>query len=210
MIRTNFWRLCFIADSEAAAGRDVLRLIRQAVLGGATMIQLRGKAWTTRQFLALGRKASELLRKKRVPLIINDRVDIALACRARGVHLGQLDMPISAARRILGRQALIGVSASTLAEARLAEREGADYLGVGPVFPTSSKKDLPETLGIAGFEAIRRKIRIPILAIGGIGRSNVFEIMKAGADGVAVISAISSVHSPTRAARELRKIVSLI
>ena len=208
MIRTNFWRLCFIADSEAAADQDVLRLIRQAALGGATMIQLRGKAWTTRQFLATGRKAGQILIKRRIPLIINDRIDIALACPSRGVHLGQLDMPISEARRILGRRALIGISASTPAEARRAEREGADYLGIGPVFETASKKGLPEALGIAGFKAIRRQVGIPVLAIGGIGRSNVLEIMKAGADGVAVISAISSAHSPIHAARELIEIIS--
>jgi thiamine-phosphate pyrophosphorylase len=149
------WRLCFIADSEAARGRDVLELISEAVGGGATLIQLRGKAWTTREFLRVGLEAALFLRPKKIPLIINDRLDIALACRAGGIHLGQEDLPLPLARRILGKRKLIGISVATPEEARIAEKEGADYLGIGPVFPTLSKQSPGPFLGLEGIRRVR-------------------------------------------------------
>jgi len=149
------WRLCFIADIEALAGMDVLQMIGEAVAGGATIIQMRTKKRDTREFLELVIKATELLRNSKVPLIINDRVDIALACDADGVHLGQTDMPLPYARRLLGKKKIIGISVSTLDEARAAENERANYLGVGPVFPTSSKMDLPPVVGLEGVREIR-------------------------------------------------------
>jgi len=197
------WRLCFIADSEAAAGRDILSLVEEAVEGGATIIQLRGKTWSSRELLRLGGELARLLRPKGIPLIINDSADIALLCRADGVHLGQGDIPIAAAREILGKQAIIGISVCTPAEAAAAEKEGANYLGAGPIFSTLSKPDLPPLLGLAGLQEIRAAVRIPVLAIGGITASNVREVMAAGADGVAVISAIASAANPGRAASEL-------
>lgn len=197
------WRLCFIADSEAAAGRDVLELVAKAVDGGATVVQLRGKKWTSREFLEMGLKAARLLRSKKTPLIINDRVDIALACEADGVHLGQDDMPLSFAREVLGKNRIIGISVATPAEAEAAERGGADYIGAGPVFSTSSKRDPGPLLGLEGLRAIRQKVTFPILAIGGISSANVSDVISAGADGVAVISAISSAGDPERAAIEI-------
>lgn len=197
------WKLCFVADSEAAAERDVLRLVVEAVEGGATLIQLRGKKWTSRNFLDLGLKAVRLLRPEKIPVIINDRVDIALACEADGVHLGQDDMPISYARELLGKDSIVGISAATPAEAEAAEKSGADYIGAGPVFSTSSKRDLGPLLGLEGLRAIRRKVKIPILAIGGISSANVADVVSAGADGVAVISAITSAANPKTAATEL-------
>lgn len=197
------WRLCFIADSEAAAGRDLLQLVAEAVEGGATIIQLRGKKWTSRDFLGLGSKAVRLLRSKKIPVIINDRLDIALACEADGVHLGQDDMPISYARKLLGKDRIIGISAATPVEAEAAERGGADYIGAGPVFSTSSKRDLGPPLGLQGLRTIRQKVQIPILAIGGISSANVSDVVSAGADGVAVISAIASAPNPKTAATEL-------
>jgi thiamine-phosphate pyrophosphorylase len=197
------WRLCFIADSEAAAGRDLPQLVAAAVEGGATIIQLRGKHLTSRAFLDLGLKAARFLRSKKIPLIINDRVEIALACEADGVHLGQDDMPLLYARKLLGKDRMIGISVATPVEAEAAEKGGADYIGAGPVFSTSSKRDLGPLLGLEGLRAIRQKVKIPILAIGGISSANVSDVISAGADGVAVISAIASAANPKTAATEL-------
>jgi thiamine-phosphate pyrophosphorylase len=197
------WRLCFIADSEAAVGRDILQLIAEAVEGGATIIQLRGKKWTSREFLLLGMKAGRFLRPKKIPLIINDRVDIALACAANGVHLGQDDLPLPYAREILGKDRIIGISVASPLEAEAAEKDGADYVGAGPVFGTLSKKDLGPLLGLKGLRTIREKVKIPILAIGGISAANVVDVISAGADGVAVISAIADAKNPSQAATEI-------
>ena len=189
-----------MADSEAAAGKDILRLIAEAVSGGATIVQLRGKKWTSRAFLDLGEKAVRLLRPQRIPLIINDRVDIALACGADGVHLGQDDMPLPYARAILGKKRIIGISASTVDEAETAEKGGADYIGVGAVYRTFSKKDTGPLLGLEGLSKIRQRVKLPILAIGGISAANAAEVISAGADGVAVISAIAAAKDPQKAA----------
>lgn len=204
------WRLCFIADSEAAAGKDLLRLIEQAAGGGATLVQLRGKAWTDRDFLALAARAGELLRPRRIPLIINDRADIARAAAADGVHLGQTDLPVAAARKILGRRPLIGVSAGTVREAREAETAGGDYLGVGPIFSTPSKDDAGASLGLAGLRRIRREVRLPILAIGGIDAGNASAVVRAGADGVAVISAITGSRDPGQAATKIIESIGIL
>lgn len=197
------WRLCFVADSEAAAGRDILQLVAEAAEGGATIIQLRGKKWTSREFLEIGLEAVRFLRPKKTPLIINDRVDIALACKADGVHLGQDDMPLAHARAVLGHKKIIGISAATPEEAKAAEKDGADYIGVGPVFGTLSKADLGPILGPAGLREIRKQVRIPIIAIGGISAANVSDVIAAGADGVAVISAIACASDAKKAAAEL-------
>ena len=197
------WRLCFIADSEAAAGRDILQLIGRAVEGGATIIQLRGKRSTGREFLDIGMKAVQFLRPKGVPLIINDRVDISLACEADGVHLGQDDMPLPYARKILGKKRIIGISASTVEEAKAAEKGGADYIGVGPIFQTISKINIGPPLGLEGLRKIRERVKIPILAIGGISAANAADVISTGGDGVAVISAITAVADPKKAATEI-------
>jgi thiamine-phosphate pyrophosphorylase len=194
------WRLCFIADSEAAAGRDIFRLIAEAVEGGATVVQLRGKKWTGREFAESAIQAARFLRPKKIPLIINDGVDIALACEADGVHLGQNDMPLPYARRVLGKEKIIGLSVSDLEEAGDAEKAGADYVGAGPVFATSSKEDAGPVLGLDGLRMIRQRVKIPILAIGGINSANAAEVVCAGADGVAVISAITAAGNPKKAA----------
>lgn len=204
------WRLCFIADSEAAAERDILRLAAAAAAGGATLIQLRGKAWTDRRFLELAREVRERLRSAGIPLIINDRADIARAAGATGVHLGQTDLPVETAREILGRRSIIGVSAGSPAEARRAEDAGADYLGVGPVFATGSKEDAGSPLGLGGVRQIRRVTRLPILGIGGISAENARAVIQSGADGVAVISAISAAEDPETAAANLIKSIGTI
>ncbi len=197
------WSLCFIADSEAAAGKDILRLIGEAVAGGATIIQLRGKRWTSREFLNLGVQAIRFLRPKKIPLIINDRVDIALACKAEGVHLGREDIPLPFAREILGKNSLIGLSVTTPEEAESAQKMEAGYVGVGPIFQTLSKKDSGPALGLEGLRKIREKIKIPIVAIGGISAANAGDVISAGADGVAVISAITAAQDPRNAATKI-------
>ena len=206
MNRTD-WRLCFIADSEAAAGRDILKLIDEAVAGGATLIQLRGKLWTSREFLDVAIRAVRLLRPKKIPLIINDRVDIALACEADGVHLGQDDIPVPFARKLLGISRIIGLSIATPDEARAAEKAGADYIGAGPVFSTLSKRDIGPVLGLKGLREIRKVTKIPILAIGGISAANAAEVIRAGADGVAVISAVVAADNAMNAASELAEVI---
>jgi len=197
------WKLCFVADAEAAAGKDILQLIAQAVEGGVTIVQLRGKKWTSREFLEVGMKAVRLLKPKKIPLIINDEVHIALACEASGVHLGQGDMPLRFARELMGKERIIGISVSSADEALAAEKGGSDYIGVGPVFATLSKKDIGSPLGLAGLREIRQKVKIPILAIGGISVANVADVIASGADGVAVISAITAATDPKKAATEI-------
>ncbi len=199
--------MCFIADSEAAAGRDIPSLIEAAVAGGATIIQLRGKLWTTGQFLETGRRALRFLKPCGIPLIINDRVDIALACLANGVHLGQNDLPLPDARKMLEPGRIIGISVSTAEEAIAAERGGADYVGAGPVFSTLSKRDLVPAIGLKGMREIRAQVGLPILAIGGIERANAEDVIEAGADGIAVISALTRASSPARAAAGLLKAI---
>jgi len=203
----RFPTLCLIADAEALSGREALPLVRQAVNGGVDLVQLRGKTWSGREFLDISLKLSRFLRPKKIPLIINDRVDIALACGADGVHLGQDDLPLQQARKILGKNRIIGISVSNAKEAEEAEREGADYVGLGPIFPTQSKQTPLSPLGIKGLRKVRRAIRIPILAIGGINARNSVGLLEAGADGIAVISAILGAPNIRAAAEALKKAV---
>jgi thiamine-phosphate pyrophosphorylase len=197
------WRLCFVADSEAAADMDVLALIERAAAGGATLVQLRGKAWTDRQFLELARQSRRRLRPAGIPLIINDRADIARAAGAAGVHVGRADLPVAAAREILGRRSIIGLSVGSPAEARAGEAAGADYLGVGPVFLTRSKENAGVPLGVAAIRKIRSVSSLPILAIGGISAENAPAVIRAGADGVAVISAMTAAGDPEHEAAKI-------
>ena len=207
-MRAIDWKLCLVADTEAAGNRDLLSIIREAVEAGATMIQLRGKNCETRELLDLAIRISDVSKAQKAPLFINDRVDVALACGADGVHLGQQDMPLVHARKLLGRDRSIGISVNTVAEAQTAERDGADYIGVGPVYFTSSKDKIPAILGLEGLRAIREKVRIPILAIGGITSRNARAVISAGADGIAVISAIMSEADVREATKSLVSVLS--
>lgn len=199
------WSLYFVADVNGAAGRDLVGLAREAVRGGVTMVQLRAKGLETREFLELATRMASALKGSSVPLIINDRVDIALACEAHGVHLGQDDMPLDKARQLLGKSKIIGVSANTMKEAHEAERLGADYIGLWPIYATTTKTtDLP-ALGPEGICRIRKKVAIPVVAIGGINAGNAADVMKAGAAGIAVVSAILGAPDPRSAAAELKK-----
>jgi len=202
------WKLCLVADSEAAKGRYLLNLIEKSVNSGVTLVQLRAKELQTREFLQLALQTAKLLKEKSIPLIINDRIDIALACGAEGVHLGQEDIPLPYARKILGKKKRIGISVNTVNEAEEAEKGGADYLGVGPVYYTPSKRDLKAILGPSGLKVIREKVKIPILAIGGINAENAREVMSCGVDGIAVISALMEAEDIAEATRELIQEIS--
>ncbi|MFW6160270.1 MAG: thiamine phosphate synthase [Acidobacteriota bacterium] len=183
------WKLCLIADPDLVNEDKLIPKVEEAVEAGVTLVQLRVKSLSTRKFLELAIPLSALLRKKNIPFLVNDRVDIALVSQASGVHLGQDDLPLPYARKILGPDKIIGISVHNLEEALTAEKKGADYLGAGPVFPTSSKKDLSPLLGLEGIRLIREKTHLPILAIGGIKPENASAVIAAGADGVAAISA---------------------
>ena len=196
--------LYLVTDRGLSRGRRNLDIIRAAVAGGVTMVQLREKEATTREFYQEGLKIKEFLGEHNVPLIINDRLDIALALDAEGVHVGQDDMPVAVARRILGDDKIIGASVVDVAEAREAEAAGADYLGLSPIFVTSTKPDLTAQIGIDGIAPIRQAVRIPIVGIGSMSAENAFEAVRAGLDGVAVVSAICSQRDPEAAARAIK------
>jgi thiamine-phosphate pyrophosphorylase len=202
------WKLCLVADVETAAGKYIISSIKEAIEGGVSLVQLRAKKLETHEFFELSLKVRETTKKKNIPLIINDRVDITLSCNADGVHLGQDDLPVSYARKILGKKKLIGVSVNTEKEAEEAEKRGADYLGVGPIYFTQTKKDIKPPLGVEGLREIRKRVRIPILAIGGISVENAREIVEAGADGIAVVSAILATENIIKATRELAQAIS--
>ena len=194
-----------VTDRSLSRGRSTLDVVREAVEGGATCVQLREKQAGTREFLEEARALSPWLRGQNIPLFINDRVDIALAVEADGVHLGQQDMPIADARRLGPPSWIIGVSAESVEDAVRAEREGADYIGVSPVFATPTKTDTARPLGLEGLRAMRAAVHIPLVAIGGIHLRNAREVIRAGADGLAVVSAIVSADSPREAAAALRR-----
>ncbi|MFH2042077.1 MAG: thiamine phosphate synthase [Acidobacteriota bacterium] len=201
------WRLCLVADVEAAGERDLCPIVAEALAGGITLLQLRAKKLDTRPFLDLALDLLPLVRSAGVPLIINDRVDIALASGADGVHLGQNDMPPAAARKLLGNNKIIGISANTVEEAAAAEAGGADYIGLSPVFGTPSKTDTDPPMGLSGIRRLTDAVTIPGIAIGGINRDNAADVFSAGAAGIAVISAIMSAEDVREAAAELRQIV---
>jgi thiamine-phosphate pyrophosphorylase len=199
--------LYVITDARVARGRDQVELLRAAIRGGATMVQLRDKELPTRDQYELGRRLRELTRAARVALIVNDRVDLAMAIDADGVHLGQDDLPPRVARTLLGHGRIVGVSAGNPAEFELVRREGADYIGTGPFAATGTKADAGGAIGPAGLRALREITNLPMVAIGGIGPANAAAAMATGANGVAVISAVLGADDPERAAAELRRVV---
>jgi thiamine-phosphate diphosphorylase len=191
--------LYVILDPERA---DPLELAEAAIRGGARLLQLRDKRGNSAETLRLAEAVAARARRERVVFIVNDRVDLALAAGADGVHLGQQDLPVAAARTIAGHRLIIGCSTNTVAEARQAVGEGADYLGVGAMFPTSSKRDT-RPAGIGRLQEIRAAVSIPIVAIGGITPANAAEVIRAGADMIAVIGAVAGAADPEGAARAL-------
>jgi thiamine-phosphate pyrophosphorylase len=195
--------LCVITQQVDHLGRGHLEVARAALAGGATMIQLRDKALVTRALLELAKQIRSLTRLQGAAFIVNDRVDIARASEADGVHLGAEDLPIAAARQLLGAGAQIGASVDTPEGARRAEKAGATYLGVGPIYATGSKPDAGEAIGLGRLSRLRRAVSIPLLAIGGLTCDNVEGIIRAGADGIAVISAVSQAPDMVAATAQL-------
>jgi thiamine-phosphate pyrophosphorylase len=199
--------LMLVTDRGLAAGRSLETVVEAAIRGGVTIVQLREKEAGTREFVALGRRLAEVLRPRRIPLIINDRVDVAMAVLADGVHLGTKDMSAADARSLLGPKAIIGLSVETVEQAAAGDRFDVDYLGVSPVFATPTKMDASSPWGIEGLWRLRPLTRKPLVAIGGIGPANAARVLEAGADGLAVVSAICAAADPEAVARELRAII---
>ena len=197
------YRLCVVTDRDLTRGRTLEAVIIAAVRGGATMVQLREKWATTREFLEQARTLKAALKGARVPLVINDRADIALAVDADGVHVGQTDMPVEVVRALLGPHKIIGLSITNEEQVLRPDAEAADYLGIGPIHPQTTKSDASTPLGFAGFAALRRRTAKPVVAIGGVKAEHVQSLIEAGADGVAVVSAVMSADDCTLAAREL-------
>lgn len=192
-------RLYVVSDRDLAGGRPEEDILRAAAAGGATAFQLRGKDWDGNELYQVGRRLAAVSHQLGVLFIVNDRVDIALACDADGVHLGQSDLPLGAARALLGPHRVIGVTASTTEQARIAERNGSDYIGASPVWTTPTKTDTNAALGLEGLEDMCQAVSIPVVGIGGINEKNAARVMRAGAAGIAVVSAVVS-HPDPRAA----------
>ena len=180
-----------------------VELTRQAIAGGADTIQFRQKSGSTREMIDVARRMKSLCEKSGVSFIVNDRLDVALAAEADGVHLGQDDFPLPLARKLLGSDKIIGGSASDMEEARICLSEGADYVGFGPVFPTTSKDDAGPVSGIDRLKEIVENIPLPIIVIGGVSAENTQAVMRAGAAGIAVISAVCCQEDPLKATKTL-------
>ncbi len=205
-------RLYALVDPEHAGGRRLPDLARLVAEGGASLVQLRDKQGSTRRMVEEARAIHAALAPLRVPLLVNDRVDVALAAGAEGVHVGWDDMAVADARRLLGAKAVIGLSIKTMEQAQAAPLDLLDYVCIGGVFATASKDNPDPPIGIAGFKRLAAAIRarapgLPVGAIAGIDASNAGPVIAAGADGIAVISALSLASDPKHAARALRAIV---
>lgn len=200
------YRLYLVTDRRLVGGKDFYQSLEAALAGGVTLLQLREKEASSAEFYRIALQVRELCSRYRVPLIINDRLDIAQAVEADGLHIGQQDLPLSVARSILGDGKLIGVSAATLDEAVLAEQQGADYLGVGAMFPTGTKLDT-RSVSLPELKRIKAAVQIPVVAIGGIGVQNAASVMETGIDGISVVSAILAQEDVQGAARRLRQII---
>lgn len=182
-----------------------LKTIEEAIKGGVSVVQIREKTADTLDFYNLALKVKKITEKHDVPLIINDRVDVALAVDAEGVHVGQSDMPCDVTRALVGPDKIVGVSAATIEEARKAESDGADYIGAGAVFPTATKDDAPK-ITKKDLKEIVESISIPVVAIGGITLNNAHELIDTGIAGLSVVSAIMSSENPKKSSEELLKI----
>jgi thiamine-phosphate pyrophosphorylase len=205
-LRNTRWQrahaLCLVTDAALCGPRGVEAVVAAAVRGGVGMVQLREKSLDSRDFLARARALKALLAGTGVPLLINDRLDIALLCGADGVHVGQRDLPVDDVRRWLP-DAIVGLSIESLAQLQDLP-EDVDYLGASPVFATSTKADAAPALGLQGLAALRAATDLPLVAIGGLHAGNAAEVLRHGADGLAVVSAICAADDPQAATRQLR------
>lgn len=199
--------LYLIADPDVPTRLPFLQTIEEAIKGGVTVVQLRAKKGTQEEFLKLARAIRSLTSKYYIPFIVNDNVQLVQKVDADGVHLGQDDMSIEEARKILGPLKIIGLSTHTPEEARAAETKGVDYIAAGTVFPTMSKDDIVGIIGIRGLQEIRKSTTLPLVGIGGIDIANAASVMETGTNGVAVISAIMKSYDPTKVAQRFRLII---
>ena len=199
--------LYLVTDRSLSGGRDMAWIVREAVAGGVTMVQLREKECSTAEFIALARDLKTALQPLGIPLIINDRIDVALAVDADGVHIGQSDMPYETARALLGKDKIIGLSVETMEEVIVANALDVDYIGISPVYATPTKTDTLTPFGLEGLEEVMRLSRHRCVAIGGMNRNTIGEVIARGVEGVAVVSAIVAADSPRQASAELAKII---
>ncbi|MBN1833744.1 MAG: thiamine phosphate synthase [Deltaproteobacteria bacterium] len=200
-------KLHVLTDTVLQGRFSHLELARMAIRGGADTIQYRQKSGSTREMIRVAAQMKQVCSDQGVPLIVNDRVDIAIAVKADGVHLGQDDFPIPLARELLGQEMIIGASASNMEEVKKCLLEGADYVGFGPIYPTTSKDDAGSAKGIDGLAQVVKSVPVPIIAIGGIGLENVSEILRTGVHGIAVISSVCCREDPEQAAKALYQIL---
>lgn len=196
-------RLHLLTDTVLQSGFSHVELTKLAISGGADTIQFRQKSGATREMIEVARQMKKLCADAGIMFIVNDRVDVAIAAEADGVHLGQDDFPITLARELLGEGRIIGGSAATIAEALKCLSEGADYVGFGPVYPTTSKEDAGPVSGIDILKQVVEAVPLPIIAIGGVSAENIPEVIGAGAHGIAVISAVCCQEDPERATKAL-------
>ena len=195
--------LYLVTDRKCLKNKDLNSAIEEAILGGVTLVQLREKSSDSLELFNIAKEVKKITDKHNIPLIIDDRIDIAMAVDATGVHLGQEDIPCNVARKILGSDKIIGVSAHNIKEALKAQSDGADYLGCGSVFNTSTKNNVT-SLKIQELREIKEKVNIPVVAIGGINEKNVLELSGTGIDGIAIVSAILGKDNIKKAAEELK------
>lgn len=197
------YSLYLVTDRDILNGRDLYKAVEESIKGGATIVQLREKFINDDKFLEIAKELQKVTKKYNIPLIINDNVKIAKEIDADGVHIGQSDESLKEARKILGENKIIGVSVGSIEEAQKAEEGGADYLGIGTVFYTGTKKDINEPLGLKNLELIAKSVKIPSVAIGGIHLDNIKDVMKTGVCGVAVISEILGKEDIENASKNL-------
>lgn len=197
-----------VTDRDLCCNRSLLDIVLQAVQSGTAYVQLREKDLSTRDFVEEAIAVKKLLLPFHVPLIINDRIDVALACGADGVHIGQNDMPYETARRLMGDTAMIGLSVETWADVEASQNLDVDYIGVSPVFATPTKTDTKEAWGLEGLQKIKSFSRHPLVAIGGINECNARTVVQAGADCLAVVSAVCSADDPAAAVAKLQSIIN--
>jgi thiamine-phosphate pyrophosphorylase len=197
--------LYLVTDRSMLAGRDLISVVVAAVRGGVTVVQLREKHASTREFIELARSLKLALSPMGIPLIVNDRLDVALVSGADGIHLGQADASPLDARRLLGPKTIVGLSVDHPDQLAAIQPGTVDYIGASPIFSTPTKTDTASPLGIYGLRELRALTDLPIVAIGGINEGNVGDVMRAGANGIAVVSAICASPDPEAAARRLRE-----
>jgi len=197
--------LYLVTDRSLSKGRSIEWIVEEAVKGGVTMVQLREKQSNTREFAELAIRLKQQLQPIGIPLIINDRLDIALAANADGLHIGQNDMPYPVARHLLGRDKIIGLSVENMEQVQEANSLDADYIGISPVFSTNTKTDTRTPFGLDGIRKAAVITSHPTVAIGGVNETNAGQIIRAGASGIAVVSAIMSADDPMKAAQRLKQ-----